>query len=127
MLIGCHALVWTCSQDGPSIENSIRRTAKADFDTTSTKKSLAGHGLTATASLELTAATDLSSEDDVVAAGEALLGRCLEIVHELESSHLRGVIYSAMKNLWTASAGLGAHANRYIRDRLMAVRSIKPH
>ncbi|MHA7276033.1 hypothetical protein ACX80O_05830 [Arthrobacter sp. Hz1] len=68
-----------------------------DFDTTSTKKSLAGHVLTATASLELTAATDLSSEDDVVAAGEALLGRCLETVHELESSHLRGVIYSAMK------------------------------
>ncbi|MHA7154713.1 sugar phosphate isomerase/epimerase family protein [Arthrobacter sp. TMN-50] len=139
MLIGCHALVWNGSQDGTSIENSIRRTAEAgfdlleiplmnlaDFNTSSTKKTLASHGLSATASLGLTAGTDLSSEDtDVVAAGEALLGRCLEIVHELESGHLCGVIYSAMQKYQQPASERGrnnsSEAIRRLAERAAAL------
>ncbi|WP_249777239.1 sugar phosphate isomerase/epimerase [Arthrobacter sp. C9C5] len=68
------------------------------FEPTQASRSLREHGLAATASLGLTAQTDLSSEDpSVVARGEETLNRCLEIVHDLEADYLCGVIYSAMQ------------------------------
>lgn len=111
MKIGCHSLVWNGSLDPPSVQNAVRRTAEAGFDlleiplmdpdgfdVTAAKRVLRTHQLEATASLGLTAATDLSSDDDdVVAAGERLLGKCLDVVHELESDYLCGVLYSAMQ------------------------------
>jgi D-psicose/D-tagatose/L-ribulose 3-epimerase len=109
--IGCHALVWTGTFDQEGIQLSVRKTAEAGFDlvefplmdpftfdTAVAGAALAEHGLSASASLGLSDATDISSEDpDVVAAGEALLTRALEVVAELGGTQLCGVIYSAMK------------------------------
>ncbi|MEQ4518208.1 sugar phosphate isomerase/epimerase [Pseudarthrobacter sp. B907] len=68
------------------------------FDPKQASRSLKEQGLAATASLGLTAQTDLSSEDpSVVARGEETLNKCLEIVHDLEADYLCGVIYSAMQ------------------------------
>ncbi len=110
-LIGCHALVWTGDFDADGIRLSVERTARAGFDlvefplmdpftfdTAVAKAALAEHGLSASASLGLSGATDISSEDpDVVAAGQALLMRAVDVVAELGGTQLCGVIYSAMQ------------------------------
>jgi D-psicose/D-tagatose/L-ribulose 3-epimerase len=110
-LIGCHALVWTGTFDPDGIRLSVAKTKQAGFDlvefplmnpftfdTAVAKAALAEHGLSASASLGLSESTDISSEDPaVVAAGEALLFRALEVVAELGGSQLCGVIYSAMR------------------------------
>lgn len=111
MMIGCHSLVWNGSLDPISFAESARMTAEAgfdlleiplmdpwSFDPKQASRSLKEQGLAATASLGLTAQTDLSSEDPaVVARGEETLNKCLEIVHDLEADYLCGVIYSAMQ------------------------------
>jgi D-psicose/D-tagatose/L-ribulose 3-epimerase len=111
MDIGCHSLVWNGSLDADRLENSIARTRDAgfdlvelplmdpdSFDTQAARKFLADYGVRATASLGLTAATDLSSDNrEVSANGERLLNKCLDIVSDLESTYLCGVLYSAMQ------------------------------
>lgn len=111
MKIGCHGLVFTGTFDAAGLELAIRETKAAGFDLIeiplmdpygfdieAAKRLLAEYDLEATASLGLSEETDLSSDDEaIVSAGEALLNRCLDIVHELGSKHLCGVIYSAMK------------------------------
>ena len=110
-LIGCHALVWTGTFDPDGIRLSVSRTKQAGFDlvefplmdpftfdTAVAKAALAQHGMAASASLGLSPSTDVSSEDPaIVAAGEKLLLRALEVVAELGGTQLCGVIYSAMK------------------------------
>lgn len=110
MLIGCHGSVWTGTFDAQGIELSIRRTREAGFelieipllhpeevDAEAVRNLLERYGLAATASLGLSERTDLSSEDrQIVAAGERLLGNCLEIVSDIGGTHLVGVIYCAM-------------------------------
>ena len=110
-LIGCHALVWTGTFDAQGIRLSVEKTKQAGFDlvefplmdpftfdTAVAKAALAQHGMAASASLGLSPATDVSSEDpEIVAAGEKLLMRALEVVAELGGTQLCGVIYSAMR------------------------------
>ena len=110
-LIGCHALVWTGTFDPDGIRLSVEKTKQAGFDlvefplmdpftfdTAVAKVALAQHGMAASASLGLSPATDVSSEDpEIVAAGEKLLMRALEVVAELGGTQLCGVIYSAMR------------------------------
>jgi D-psicose/D-tagatose/L-ribulose 3-epimerase len=110
-LIGCHALVWTGTFDAAGIRLSVARTKQAGFDLVEfplmdpftfdvrvARQALAEHGMSASASLGLSEATDVSSEDPaVVAAGEALLMRATEVVAELGGTQLCGVIYSAMR------------------------------
>jgi D-psicose/D-tagatose/L-ribulose 3-epimerase len=110
VLIGCHGLVWTGAFDAPGIELAVRKTAAAGFDliefplldpyafdVDAARKSLQDNGIACTASLGLSPETDVSSADSaVVAAGEALLGRCLEVLSDIGGTHLCGVIYSAM-------------------------------
>src|SRR5690606_36382512 len=68
------------------------------FDVAAARAALDEHGLQVSASLGLSEATDISSEDAaVVAAGEALLLRAVDVLAELGGTHLCGVIYSAMK------------------------------
>lgn len=124
MRIGVHNLVWQGNLEKRAFNESVRRTAQAGFDlleiplmdpgsldTQAARQSLQQYGVEATASLGLTAATDLSSEDpQTVAAGEKLLGQCLEAAHELEAGFLCGVIYGAMQK-YTLPATAGGRQN----------------
>lgn len=111
MNIGCHGLVWTGSFDADGIRLATRKTREAgfdliefplmdpfSFDTAAASSALAESDLAVSASLGLSDATDVTSTDPaVVAAGEALLLRAVDIVAELGGRHFCGVIYSAMK------------------------------
>ncbi|WP_238005335.1 sugar phosphate isomerase/epimerase [Dactylosporangium sp. AC04546] len=120
MQIGCHGSVWTGTFDTDGLRLAIESTRAAGFDLieiplmdpggidrATVRALLAEHGLAATASLGLSARTDISSEDpDVVAAGERLLGTCLEVLADIGGTHLVGVIHCAMqKYLTPASPG----------------------
>src|SRR5690606_30140391 len=110
MQIGAHAQVFTGVLDEAGLTRAITATRRAGFDILEVPmmdparfdralaaRLLAQHGIEATASLGLTAATDLTSADPAARrAGEELLGECIEIVHALGGRHLTGVIYSAM-------------------------------
>jgi D-psicose/D-tagatose/L-ribulose 3-epimerase len=109
--IGCHGSVWTGSFDTEGMRHAIDRTAAAGFDLievplmdpdlldpVAVRRMLGGAGLGVTASLGLSEHTDVSSDDpETAAAGERLLGRCLEVLAELGGTHLVGVIYCAMR------------------------------
>lgn len=111
MLIGCHGSVWTGEFDRAGLQLAIDKTAAAGFDLieiplmdpdkvdpaeVGAMAKEAGLGITA--SLGLSPATDVSSEDPaVVAAGEELLTTCLEFVSAAGGTHLCGVIYNAMR------------------------------
>jgi len=111
MLIGCHGSVWTGEFDEAGLQLAIDRTAAAGFDLIEiplmdpdkvdgaiVRRKAEQAGLAVTASLGLSDHTDVSSEDErVVAAGEALLGRCLEFLSDAGGSHLVGVLYCAMR------------------------------
>lgn len=110
-LIGCHGLVWTGTFDPDGIRSSVSKTKQAGFDLIEfplmdpftfdravARAALSQHDLVASASLGLSPATDISSEDpEIVAAGQALLFRALEVVGEIGGTQLCGVIYSAMR------------------------------
>lgn len=139
MMIGCHSLVWNGSLDPISFTESARMTSETgfdlleiplmdpwSFDPKQASRSLKEHGLAATASLGLTAQTDLSSEDtSVVARGEETLNKCLEIVHDLEADYLCGVIYSAMQKYSRPATEAGrrnsAEALRRLAERAAAL------
>lgn len=111
MNIGCHGLVWTGTFDAAGIERAVRKTAEAGFDLIefplmdpfafdvgAARRALDEHGLAVSASLGLSDATDVTSDDPaVVAAGEALLMRAVDVLADLGGTHFCGVIYSAMK------------------------------
>ncbi|MFV0450692.1 MAG: sugar phosphate isomerase/epimerase family protein [Propioniciclava sp.] len=119
MLIGAHALVFTGTFDEPGLARAVEGTARAGFDLIEVplmnpdafdadlaRRMIDDAGLSVTASLGLTPATDLSSEDPaVVAAGEQMLEKCLDLVATMGGDVLCGVIYSAMgKYLQPATA-----------------------
>ncbi|MCK6065429.1 MULTISPECIES: sugar phosphate isomerase/epimerase family protein [Microbacterium] len=110
MIIGAHGLVFTGTFDEAGLRRAIEGTKQAGFDLIEIPlmdaegfdSALAGrmlrdNDLGVTASLGLTPATDLTSEDPaVVAAGVAMLERCLHHVATMGGDVLCGVIYSAM-------------------------------
>ncbi len=110
MLIGAHGLVFTGTFDEAGLRRAIEGTKNAGFDlieiplmdAAAFDSALAGrmlrdNGLAVTASLGLTPATDLSSDDPaVIATGRALLERCIDHVATMGGEVLCGVIYSAM-------------------------------
>jgi D-psicose/D-tagatose/L-ribulose 3-epimerase len=110
MLMGCHGLVFTGVFDQAGVDTCARMTAEAgynllelplldpySFDIAAAKKSLAPYDLQISSSMGHSLDSDISSEDaDVVKAGEDKLNKILEILHELESGYLAGVIYSAL-------------------------------
>jgi D-psicose/D-tagatose/L-ribulose 3-epimerase len=121
MNIGCHGLVWTGHFDAEGIRLAVEKTKKAGFDliefplmdpfafdARAAKSALSSWGLQVSASLGLSDSTDVTSSDpNVVAAGEALLTRAVDIVAELGGSHFCGVIYSAMKKYPEPATTLG--------------------
>jgi D-psicose/D-tagatose/L-ribulose 3-epimerase len=131
-LIGCHALVWTGTFDADGIESSVERTHRAGFDLVEfplmdpfafdadvARAALERYGLKASASLGLADDTDISSEDpDVVAAGEALLRRAVEVVAQIGGTQLCGVIYSAMRKYMDPATEAGVANSRAVIGRV---------
>ena len=123
MLIGCHGLVFTGVFDKNGFDKCARMTAEAgynllelplldpySFDTASAKKSLAPFKLAISASMGHNLESDISSaDDDVVALGEAKLNKILEILTELESPYLTGVLYSALNKYGEPQTDKGRH------------------
>ena len=127
--IGCHALVWTGTFDDTGIRSAAQRTRRAGFDLIEyplmdpfafdagvARDAVADNDLLVSASLGLSDATDISSEDAaVVGAGEALLRRAVEVVHEMGGAQLCGVLYSAMRKYQAPSSEKGlAHSREVI-------------
>jgi len=132
MQIGAHAQVFTGSLDEDGLTRAIAATRRAGFDLLEiplmdparfdravAARLLAQHGIEATASLGLTAATDLTSPDPAArAAGEAKLEACIDIVHALGGRHLTGVIYSAMQKYGAPATREGVAASATALGRL---------
>jgi D-psicose/D-tagatose/L-ribulose 3-epimerase len=108
--LGVHALVWVGGWSETECTKAIRSTAELGYDFIEipllnpygfpadfTRHRLEESGLGATASLGLSPATDISSEDpDTVARGEDLLNTAVSVVRDLGAKHFCGVIYSAL-------------------------------
>jgi D-psicose/D-tagatose/L-ribulose 3-epimerase len=121
MLIGCHGLVFSGVFDKAGVDKSARMTAEAgytmlelplldpySFDIAAAKKSLAPFDLQISSSMGHSLDSDISSEDpDAVTAGENKLNKILEILHELESGYLAGVIYSALNKYQSPASAKG--------------------
>ncbi|MDR2999003.1 MAG: sugar phosphate isomerase/epimerase [Microbacterium sp.] len=132
MNIGCHGLVWTGTFDAEGIRRAVEKTAQAgfdliefplmdpfSFDVTAAKDALAEHGLAVSASLGLSEATDITSADPaVVAAGEALLIRAVDVLAELGGEHFCGVIYSAMRKYMEPATPEGVASSRAVVGRV---------
>lgn len=110
-VIGCHALVWTGTFEREGLTRAVERTQRAgydlleipllrpfDFDVAMAKEVLADSGLEVSASMGLSDATDIGSEDpQIVAAGEETLNKTVDIVSALGGKHLCGVLYGVLK------------------------------
>lgn len=108
--IGVHGLVWSGSWAPADCERAIASSKEAGFDlielpvfqphvldTDAIGRSLERHGLGVTCSLGLGFDTDISSTDpEVVARGEQLLGDALAAARDMGSAYLGGVIFSAL-------------------------------
>lgn len=126
MNIGCHGLVWTGSFDADGIRLAVRKTKEAGFDLIEfplmdpfsfdvevAQAALKEHDLAVSASLGLSEATDVTSANpQVVAAGEALLIKAVDVLAELGGKHFCGVIYSAMKKYMEPVSDEGMASSR---------------
>lgn len=131
-MIGCHALVFSGVFDRAGFEKSARVTRESGFDllelvmmdpftfdVKTAKDVLGKEDLALSASLGLDLTTDVSSEDpEVVARGEAVLNRVLDILHELEAQYLVGVIYSALTKYSQPSTQLGREHSADVMRRI---------
>jgi D-psicose/D-tagatose/L-ribulose 3-epimerase len=109
--LGVHALVWVGGWSEAECTKAIGSTAELGYDFIEipllnpygfpvdfTRARLEEHKLGATASLGLSAATDISSDDpDAVKRGEDLLNTAVSVVRDLGAKHFCGVIYSALQ------------------------------
>jgi D-psicose/D-tagatose/L-ribulose 3-epimerase len=108
--LGVHALVWVGGWSREECERAVAATAQAGYDLIEiplldpsrvdvrhTRAVLREHGVAASCSLGLTAATDVSSDDEAtVAAGRALLHDALVVAREIGARYLGGVVYGAL-------------------------------
>ncbi|MFT4219664.1 MAG: sugar phosphate isomerase/epimerase [Microbacterium sp.] len=132
MLIGAHGLVFTGVFDEAGLRRAIEGTAAAgfdlielplmdpdNFDSALAGRLVADNGLQVTASLGLTDATDLTSEDSAaVKAGERMLEGCLDHVAAMGGGVLCGVIYSAMRKYMAPTTPAGVANSQAALARL---------
>lgn len=132
MKIGCHGLVWTGTYDVSGIRDAVRRTSEAGFDliefplmdpagfdAAAARAAIDDYGIVATGSLGLGRASDISSEDPhAVRAGEDLLNRAVDVLAELGSEHLCGIIYSAMCKYDTLATARGVANSQEVLGRV---------
>ncbi|MFF1539276.1 sugar phosphate isomerase/epimerase family protein [Microbacterium sp. NPDC058269] len=126
MNIGCHGLVWTGNFDAEGIRLAVRKTKEAgfdliefplmdpfSFDVSVAKDALEEYDLAVSASLGLSEVTDVTSSDPaIVAAGEALLIKAVDVLADLGGQHFCGVIYSAMKKYMEPVTAEGLASSR---------------
>jgi len=107
---GVHALVWTGGWSPDEARRAITATAEAGydlieiapidptgFDAGMTAQLLEEHGLQVSASLGLSADTDVSSEDpEIVARGRERLATALSVLRDSGGKVLCGVLYSKL-------------------------------
>ena len=132
MNIGCHGLVWTGNFDAEGIRLAVQKTKEAgfdliefplmdpfSFDVAVAKDALEEYGLDVSASLGLPEATDVTSSDPaIVAAGEALLIKAVDVLADLGGKHFCGVIYSAMKKYMEPVTTEGLASSRAVIARV---------
>lgn len=132
MLIGCHGLVFSGKFDREGVDLSARMAAEAgynllelplldpfSFDVDEAKKSLKPFDLSISSSMGHSLDSDISSEDpDAVKAGEEKLNKILEILHELESGYLAGVIYSALNKYMQPATQAGINNSMDVLRRV---------
>jgi D-psicose/D-tagatose/L-ribulose 3-epimerase len=108
--LGGHALVWSGDWSPAGARAAIGGAKRAGYDyieialldpwkvdVAMTRDLLAEHGLRAHASLGLSAATDVTStEAAIVAQGDALLRKAVDVLHGIGGTEFCGVIYSAL-------------------------------
>jgi D-psicose/D-tagatose/L-ribulose 3-epimerase len=124
--------VWTGEFDEAGVYSAAERTRRAGFDLIEyplmdpfafdagvARDAVADAGLLVSASLGLSEATDISSEDPaVVGAGEALLRRAVEVVHGMGGAQLCGVLYSAMRKYQAPASEKGLAHSREVIGRV---------
>ena len=108
--LGVHALVWVGGWSEADCTKAITSSAELGYDYIEipllnpygfpvefTRKCLETNRLGATASLGLSPATDISSEDpEAVRKGEDLLNTAVAVVRDLGATHFCGVIHSSL-------------------------------
>jgi D-psicose/D-tagatose/L-ribulose 3-epimerase len=110
-IIGVHGLVWAGSWNEAEARAAIEQSAAAGYDVIEllmmdpqamnvamTRRLLDEYGLKASASLGLSARTDVSSDDpEVVAAGRRVLSDAVSVATDLGLIYLGGVVFGALK------------------------------
>jgi D-psicose/D-tagatose/L-ribulose 3-epimerase len=119
--IGIHSLVWAGGWSETQARFAIEQTAVAGYDIIEilmmdphsidvpmTRRLLDEYGLQASASLGLSLATDVSSDDpEAVAAGRAVLSDAVSIGNDLGLIYLGGVVYGALTKYSAPVSELG--------------------
>jgi len=109
--LGVHTLVWAGQWDERQARTAIEQSAAAGYDVIElllmdprsvdvamTRSLLDEYGMQASASLGLSAATDVSSDDDdVVKAGRRLLADAASVSVDLGVRYVGGVIFGALQ------------------------------
>ncbi|GAB96985.1 D-psicose/D-tagatose/L-ribulose 3-epimerase [Kineosphaera limosa] len=133
-MIGCHGLVWSGSFGREGMALAVERTQEAGFDileiplldpfgfdVAAAKEALRGSNLQLTASMGLPEGADISTADpDQVRAGEAVLLRALEVLHELESQHFCGVLHAMLKKYPGPASAEGRRTSQEVLRRVAA-------
>ena len=132
MRIGCHGFVFSGKFDEAGIRTAIEGVQRAGFDFIEmplmdqfsfdekiAKAVLAETGIEMTASLGLTSATDISSDDpETVERGEQLLQRAVDIVAHVGGTDLCGVIYSALQKYTQPATDANRASSAAVLSRL---------
>ncbi len=134
MPLGCHGLVWTGGTSEAQLQHALRHNQEAGFelleialldphgfDVRAAHRALATSHQHVSASLGLPAAADISSGDPgCLAAGEALLNRAVEIVHDLGGRYLVGVLYSQLRKYSAPATAEGRCQSQDVLRRVAA-------
>ena len=130
--IGIHSLVWAGGWSEKQARFAIEQTKEAGYDLIEilmmdphsidvpmTRRLLDEYGIEASASLGLSPATDVSSEDpDAVAAGNRMLADAVSIGNDLGLIYLGGVVFGALTKYSAPVSQLGR------RNSVEAVRAM---
>ena len=130
-----HALVWTGGWSEADARDACARTKAAGYDLLEiplldpasvdaemTRQVLDEYGLRAATSLGLSFDADVSSEDDdIVAAGEALLNDALAAAAGMGAEYMCGILYSSLGKYSTGPTAKG-RANAVAAIKRLAVR-----
>jgi D-psicose/D-tagatose/L-ribulose 3-epimerase len=131
-MIGCHGLVWTGTFDEQGLARAVDHTLTAGFDLleiplldpygfdlAGAQRVLARQPVTIAASLGLGEDSDISSaEPQKVRAGEQLLGKALEVLSDLGSEYLIGVLYGVLKKYPGPATAAGRASSQDVLGRV---------